>query len=115
MRRLCARSSVFALAIVLSLGIVGHASSRTGSSARPTSRFARFDTQLRQALADRSQERQRVIVRARPGAHGVLRETLRTRGASIVADHDSLNGMTAVLGADDLERLADDDNVLSVS
>src|SRR5207249_7755479 len=95
--------------------------SATGSSAQTTggrdsqSRVTpRLDAQL-STLAGTTVEPQRVIVRVRPGARAALRQSLSSHNDLILAEHDSLDAITAVVHAEDLALLAARSDVLSIS
>jgi serine protease AprX len=76
---------------------------------------ARLDTRLRAVLDETAPKPQRVIIRVRPGSRLTLRESLRAHGDQILAEHHSLDALTAVVHGEDLGELADKDFVLSVS
>ncbi|HEY3043218.1 MAG TPA: S8 family serine peptidase, partial [Vicinamibacterales bacterium] len=76
---------------------------------------ARLDTRLRAVLDETAPATQRVIIRVRPGSRLTLRESLTAHGDQILAEHDSLDALTAVVHGEDLGDLADKDFVLSVS
>ena len=76
---------------------------------------ARLDASLRAVLDETAPARQRVIIRVRPGSRVALREGLTAHGDQILAEHDSLDALTAVVHGEDLGDLADKDFVLSVS
>jgi serine protease AprX len=75
----------------------------------------RLDTSLRGVLDQTSPLPQRVIIRVRPGSRVTLRESLTAHGDQILAEHDSLDALTAVVHGEDLGALVDNDFVLSVS
>lgn len=56
-----------------------------------------------------------MIIRARESARASIRQRLSAHGDSIVAEHPSIDALTAVVHADDLEVLASQDGVISVS
>src|SRR5690349_10912612 len=75
----------------------------------------RLDSQLRAVLDQSAPAAQRVIVRARPGARATVADSLKAHGDVIVAEHESLDAVTAIVHPGDLDELADSDFVLSVS
>lgn len=75
----------------------------------------RLDTRLRGVLDQSAPLPQRVIIRVRPGSRLALREKLTAHGNRILAEHDSLDAVTAVVHGEDLGDLVDKDFVLSVS
>jgi serine protease AprX len=76
---------------------------------------SRLDLNLRAVVADGRDAPQRVIIRIRPGQRDVVRRALNEHGDRIVADHESLDALTATVHADDLAALAANDAILSVS
>src|SRR5678815_4090865 len=58
---------------------------------------------------------QRVIIRVRPGARGDVRHALADQGATIVAEHESIDVLTAVVAGDRLAALTERPDVLSIS
>src|SRR5436309_6685255 len=105
----------------LGLALAAVVLSATGSSAQTTggrdsqSRLTpRLDAQL-STLAGTTVEPQRVIVRVRPGARAALRQSLSSHNDLILAEHDSLDAITAVVHAEDLALLAARSDVLSIS
>src|SRR6185295_709340 len=76
---------------------------------------ARLDTALRAVLDQTAPTPQRVIIRVRPGSRSSLRDSLTAHGDQILAEHDSLDALTAVVHGEDLGELVDKDFVLSVS
>jgi serine protease AprX len=75
----------------------------------------RLDTRLRELVAARDGEAQRVIIRVRRGARAAMRQQLEQHGDSVLAEHASVEALTAVVHGDDLARLAVSDGVESVS
>jgi len=77
-------------------------------------RHAKLDSQLQQAL-DKAPKPQRVIVRVKPGHEGALKKALAAHGDVVESQHAGLGTLTVVLHGEDLEPLAGDPAVLSVS
>jgi serine protease AprX len=75
----------------------------------------RLDVRLRGIADQRAPQSQRVIIRVRPGSRLMLRDHLKAHGAKILAEHESLDAVTAVVHGQDLADLVDTDLVLSVS
>jgi subtilisin family serine protease len=78
-------------------------------------KHTRLDMRLREALDAGRTEPQRVIIRVRDGERSALRRTLEAHGDHVLAEHASLEALTAVVHGDDLAELASRDGVLSVS
>jgi serine protease AprX len=75
----------------------------------------RLDTRLAAAAASADPLPQRVIIRVRPGARAAMRQTLQGHGDAVLAEHASLDALTAVVHGGDLARLAQQADVLSIS
>jgi subtilisin family serine protease len=86
----------------------GHVS----AAKRPFSR--KLDSALA-GVAGKGGHRTRVIVRLREGAGTSVREALRRSKSHVRYTHDSISAVTMNLGSDDLEPIADLDEVESVS
>lgn len=87
----------------------------TTAAPAPARRTSRLDLTL-QKLVDRGvQEPQRVIIRVRPGRRAALGQSLRGHGDRLVAEHSSIDAITAVVHGTDLAALANDDSILSIS
>ncbi len=56
-----------------------------------------------------------MIIRVRSGQRSAMRRTLESHGDQIVAEHASIDALTAVVHGDDLAALAGRDGVVSVS
>jgi subtilisin family serine protease len=81
----------------------------------PQARYDRLDTYLIGAADAPTSGAQRVIIRTRPGARDDVRRALSDQGATILAEHESLEALTAVVPAGDLARLTERTDVLSIS
>src|SRR5437660_728613 len=75
----------------------------------------RLDTKLQTVLDESAPPPQRVIIRVRPGSRPALRDSLTAHGDQILAEHESLDALTAVVHGEDLEELGSNDAILSVS
>ena len=60
-------------------------------------------------------DRQRVIVRTRPGARGELRHRLESRGKHVRTVHAGIEALTVTLAPSEIEALALDSSVESIS
>src|SRR5438876_1060260 len=87
----------------------------TAAGPRVVQHRGRLDTRLQAVLDETAPQPQRVIIRVRPGSQGALRDNLTAHGDQILAEHESLSALTAVVHGEDLGDLADKDFVLSVS
>src|SRR5579872_536928 len=74
-----------------------------------------LDTALQAALGNGAPSSQRVIIRTRPGSRALVRDSLIAHGDQILAEHESLDALTAVVHGGDLTELGSTDVVLSVS
>lgn len=109
------RSISFGLA--LTAAVLAVADVQVGAAGgRVTPRRAeRLDLELRAVLADSAPEPQRVIIRVRPGSRTTFRKSLIAHGDQILGEHESIDGLTALIHGEDLAALADNDAILSVS
>src|SRR6185436_4306157 len=78
-------------------------------------RSARLDAKLRAVVDAGATQSQRVIIRVRPGSRNDVRKNLAAHGDEILGEHDSIDGLSAVVHGNDLAELAENDAVLSVS
>ena len=108
------RNVTVAIAFALAVGAGGDTAG-TAAAQRHRSNRHKLDINLRAALDAGRRDSQRVIIRTRAGERSALRRALTTHGDRIIADHDSIDALTAVVHGDDLEALADRAGVLSVS
>jgi serine protease AprX len=74
-----------------------------------------LDAILRDVVARGVREPQRVIVTAREGRRAILRQQLTAHGDPVVAEHPSVNAVTAIVHAEDLLALAGSSDVLSIA
>jgi serine protease AprX len=80
------------------------------------SRQSKLDRVLREAAKSATPDQSvRVIVQTRPGQRGSVKQTLQSHGDRIVAEHPSLDGLTATIHQKDLAALEADPSVRSVS
>jgi serine protease AprX len=113
MRRVL-RHLAFGLALVGAALAVTDSPVTAGGRA-PQRRAERLDSNLRAVLDDSSPEPQRVIIRVRPGSRTAVRNSLTAHGDQILGEHESIDGLTAVVHGEDLAELAGNDAILSVS
>jgi hypothetical protein len=97
---------------VLAAITIAIASGHVSAHRHPVSR--KFDAALA-ALASKGGDRTRVIVRLRERSGTSVRELLRRTTSKVKYDHDSISALSTQLGAEDLESIADLDEVRSVS
>ena len=97
-----------ALALLVALAGVGAATAapRHGS---------RLDNHLRAVIEAQTNEPQRVIIRVRTGYRETLRRALVEHGDRILAIHESLDAVAALVHYEDLDALAQQDFIASVS
>ena len=84
------------------------------AAAGPQSKLYKLDLALREALT-KIPEPQHVIIRTKDGCRAALRRALVAHGDVIVAEHPSFGALTAYAHGEDLEALANDPCVASVS
>src|SRR5437867_4282304 len=115
MKNCLARSIAFFVAffVALALATGGHAS--TSTRQRAQSPGSRIDAHVRRALETHPGEDQRIIIRVRQGSRAGLRTALAAHGDRILAEHDSIDALTAIVHAQDVAELAENDAILSVS
>jgi len=110
LRKAIGFSTALAIAFLATGHVQGVARRAPGASHRE-----KLDTHLRAALDAGSGDSQRVIIRVRPGERAALRRMLSEHGDRIVAEHESIDAITTVVHAEDLETLAGQQQVVSVS
>jgi serine protease AprX len=103
------------LALIGAVFAVADPSVRAAGNRAPQHRAGRLDAKLRAALDDGASEAQRVIIRVRPGSRTAVRNSLAAHGDQILGEHDSIDGLSAVVHGHDLAELAASNDVLSVS
>src|SRR4029450_7282125 len=101
-------------ALAIAFFTCGNGQGVAGHGARVSHRD-KLDLHLRAALDAGAAEAQRVIIRGRPGERASLRQLLANPRDSILVEHDSLDAITAVVHAGDLETLSEQQQVISVS
>jgi serine protease AprX len=99
------------------VAVLAGADAPVGAAARPASqrRVERLDVNLRAVVDDGASNPQRVIIRVRPGSLTSVRNSLTDHGDQILGEHESIDGLTAVVHGEDLAALNDNDAILSVS
>ena len=103
-----------ALALVLALSAAGDLQGNAPNARQRRDR-QKLDTNLRAALDGGTRKSQRVIIRVRGGEGAAVRLALKAHGHPIVAEHESLGALTAVVHPEDLDALVGRDGVVSVS
>jgi serine protease AprX len=105
-----------AISALLALAFVAAGDFGVAADQLPSRRLMeRLDGHLRQAVAARRSEPQRVIIRVRPGQRDAIRRLLEGHEDTVLAEHQSLEAMTAVVHGDDLAALAAHDAIVSMS
>ena len=82
--------------------------------AGPSSKLHKLDLALREAVTKAPQPQQ-VIIRTKAGCRPALRRALVTHGDVIEAEHPTFDALTAFAHGEDLEALANDPCVVTVS
>src|SRR5439155_2267842 len=109
------RLSALGVAALLTALVSADVSVQAATSQAPQRFASRLDATLREVLADPAPQPQRVIIRVRPGSRTAVRQSLTAHGDAILAEHESLDAITAVIHGQDLATLAASDAILSVS
>jgi serine protease AprX len=109
------RPVAFGLALIGAVLAVADVPVGAAGRGVPQHRTERLDSMLRAVLGDSAPETQRVIIRVRPGSRTAVRKSLTDHGDQILGEHESIDGLTAVVHGEDLAELADNDAILSVS
>jgi serine protease AprX len=114
MKPIVRRNLRYVLAVVLSVSVAGQAQAQTSGGSRGAHRH-KLDNHLRAVLDAGARESQRVIIRTRAGERFGIRRALAAHGDRIIADHESIDALTAEVHPEDLDTLAGRDGVVSVS
>src|SRR5687768_172079 len=88
------------------------ADANDGQERRKHSRL--FDADLRRAADEESPQPQRVIIRVRPGSRSEVQRALSEHGDRILAEHESLDAISALVHGEDLAELSEHSSILSV-
>src|SRR5438874_7257789 len=108
------KAAGFSTALVIAFLATGHVQGVARRMPAANHR-EKLDIHLRAALDAGTNDAQRVIIRVRPGERAALRRMLSERGDQIVAEYESFDAVTAVVAAVDLERLSEQQQIISVS
>ena len=108
LRKLCLAAGVMAI-------VLASTSTNPTATSRTARKYPRLDLSLQAAAAAHSRDPQRVIISVRPGSRSAVRRALAAHGDRILAEHDSIDAITAVVRGQELETLASHDAVVSVS
>ena len=76
---------------------------------------SRLDATLQAVVDQQVREPQRVIVTVRAGSREAVRQRLTAHGDQVLSEHRALDGITAILHAEDLPVLATSSDVLSIA
>jgi serine protease AprX len=102
------------VAILLALIVSAFApASAVASGQRP--HRASVDDTVRTAAERTPHQPQRVIIRVRPGSRESVRRALANHGDQIVADHSSIDAITATVHGEDIPELTANESILAVS
>jgi serine protease AprX len=112
MERVAHRKWRAAVVVLVAAGLIAGASA---PAAAGQSRRSRLDKALQRELDAGARGERRVIIRTRANARTAVRRALTAHGDRILAEHAEIDALTAVVHGDDLEALAAQDGVLSVS
>src|SRR6267142_2231770 len=106
------RNTCLGIAVLVGLSSAG---ANPTAASRAQKKHLRLDASLQSAVDEGSNDAQRVIIRVRPDARTTVRGALAAHGDQILAEHDSIDAITAVVHSEDLETLGSADTVLSIS
>ena len=103
------------LIAVVALSLVATAPGGEATLRSETRPSPRLDTQVQQAVQQRTAGAHRVILRVRPGAERPVRQALAAHGARVYADHASLHSIAAEIQGEDLATFAASEHIESIS
>ncbi|PYR03428.1 MAG: hypothetical protein DMG00_26295, partial [Acidobacteria bacterium] len=103
------------IAVGVAVVALAGTSTNTTATSRTARKHLRLDLSLQAAADAGSRDPQRVIISVRPGSRSAVRSALAARGDQILAEHDSIDAITAVVRGEDLETFGSHDGVVSVS
>ncbi len=112
MERVAMKWRAAVVMLVAAAMIAGASAPAAGAGHSPR---ARLDKALQRELDAGRRGEKRVIIRTRANARTAVRRALTAHGDRILAEHAEIDALTAVVHADDLESLAAQDGVVSVS
>src|SRR3954471_15467464 len=107
------RSVAVTIAIAVAISTSGEVYGKGAAARQPRARY-KLDHSLREDVAG-GDETQRVIIRVRPGQRGALQRALEAHGDEVIADHESIDALSARVHTPDSAGLAEQADVLSVS
>src|SRR3954471_4707568 len=107
------RSVAVTIAIAVAISTSGEVYGKGAAARQPRARY-KLDHSLREDVAG-GDETQRVIIRVRTGQRGALQRSLEAHGDEVIADHESIDALTARVHTSDLDSLTELDDVISVS
>src|SRR5688572_4443606 len=114
MIRISPRREWLRLGIVIALAVLtASGGGLAAGGAQKNDRHRRLDARLRLLVEQGDDKPQRVIIRVRTGSLGALKTALRNHGDQLVAEHEEIDAVTAVVHAEDLPSLAATDSVVS--
>jgi len=110
------RHAFVRLTLVIALAAFAGADGRlVAGGADKNDRHRRLDARLRVLVDSGDDSAQRVIIRVRKGSLPALKTALKDHGDQLVAEHEEIDAVTAVVHAEDLPSLAATSAVVSVS
>src|SRR5258708_34593419 len=86
------RNTCLGIAVLVGLSSAG---ANPTAASRTQKKHLRLDASLQSAVDEGSYDTQRVIIRVRPGARTTVRGALAAHGDQILAEHDSIDAITA--------------------
>jgi serine protease AprX len=104
---------VHLVVLIAAVGTLGDSIGARGADR--SQRLRRLDARLRVVVDSGTDDAQRVIIRVTPGGRESMRRALVSHGDQVLAEHESLDALTALVHAEDLPALAAGNSVVSVS
>src|SRR5688572_6926081 len=113
---LSCRRTWLRLGVVIALAVLtANEGGLAAGGSQKDERHRRLDARLRLLVDQGDDQPQRVIIRVRTGSLDALKTALREHGDQLVAEHEEIDAVTAVVHAEDLPSLAATSAVVSVS
>ena len=101
------------LVIALAFAVTGDAAGARGS--KRSRNLHKLDGWLRATVDSQTLQPQRVIIRVKPGSLDAVRRSLSSNGDQVLAEHNSLDALTAVVHTDDLAALDATGSIVTIS
>ena len=109
------RQYVWIHLVVLVAALAAFGDSAVAQGPKRSHNLRKLDGWLKATYDSRTEQRQRVIIRVRPGTLSSVRSLLTSHGDSVLAESGAIDSMTAIVHAEDLASLDSGLSILSVS